>query len=65
MLYKHFKKTWKVVVEKIPAIADEYIGINPIEAAQQQVVRVHQIITDCWKIAYQLHKDHMSNTGFL
>jgi len=53
------------VVEKIPAIADEYIGINPIEAAQQQVVRVHQIITDCWKIAYQLHKDHMSNTGFL
>jgi len=46
------------MVKQISAIADECVCIDPIQTAQQQVIRVHQIITNCWKMTCQVHKHH-------
>jgi len=47
------------MVQKISAIADQCVCIDPIQTAQQQVIWVHQIIADCRKMTYQSH-DHVN-----
>jgi len=42
------------VVKEISAIANESVGIDPIKAAQQQVIGVDQVITDRRKMTCQL-----------
>jgi len=43
------------MIKEISAITGERVGIDPIQTAQQQVIRVHQIITNCWKMTCQSH----------
>jgi len=59
-------KTWEVLVKEISAIANESVGVHPIKTAEQQVIGVYQIITDCWKMTYthtHTHTHHVNLTA--
>jgi len=57
--------TCKAMVQKISAIADQCVRIDPIQTAEQQMIRVHEIITDCWKMTCQSHEHQMSTIAVL
>ena len=49
------------MVQEISAIADQCVCIDPIQTTEQQVIRVHQIVADCWKMTCQSH-EHQTST---
>lgn len=46
--------TFKSRVEQIfTTRAQESVAVNQIQSAQEQMIRVHQIITDHWEVSYR------------
>ena len=56
VILKNARITRKAGIEKISAIADESVAIDPIEAAQKQMIRVHQVVTNCCKMTCKQSK---------
>ena len=54
------RNTFEIGFKKVTAIAKKRIGIEPVQAAQEQMIRVHKVVTDCWKITWSKRK----NLGF-
>jgi len=53
------------MIQEISAIAYQCVSVDPIQAAQQQVIWVHQIITNCRKMPCESHKHHTSSTAIV
>ena len=51
------RNTFEIGFKKVTAIAKKRIGIEPVQAAQEQMIRVHKVVTDCWKIAWSKRKN--------
>ena len=45
--------TWECWVEEIFPVAKKAVSVEPIDAAQKEVVRIYEIITNSWEVTWK------------